>query len=390
MSEEVVQRYPDDPEAWSELGEARMHLGWLVRTGGWRATLEPFERAMALDSLYAPAYIHPVELSYALGDSARGRRLTEVLLRNRGLSPAGLGTRGLEALQQLLVLRDSAARARLLDTLPADVVDHAAGPLSRWTDSAELGITLRRHLARFDDPDAVPWNRLGLAWELVFRGHVREALGLVDTLSQIVFSEAALLGYVPAERAMARFSTWMGSDYDAALALAWWGAHKDTVSLRRVVHLADSAVRAGQSTADSFWSPPLAAFGRAHLAFARGDTAAALHKYDSLLALRTPFPWWCQSDRLLAARRLVEAGRLKTAAQSLNDPPTIESEIMTRASDVLWYLERGRVAERLNDRARALDSYRFVTAAWLHADPELQPYVAEARAGLGRLTAERQ
>jgi hypothetical protein len=48
------------------------------------------------------------------------------------------------------------------------------------------------------------------------------------------------------------------------------------------------------------------------------------------------------------------------------------------------------VAERLNDRARALDSYRFVTAAWLHADPELQPYVAEARAGLARLTAERQ
>jgi hypothetical protein len=48
------------------------------------------------------------------------------------------------------------------------------------------------------------------------------------------------------------------------------------------------------------------------------------------------------------------------------------------------------VAERLNDRARALDSYRHVTAAWLHADPELQPYVAEARAGLERLTAERQ
>jgi hypothetical protein len=59
-----------------------------------------------------------------------------------------------------------------------------------------------------------------------------------------------------------------------------------------------------------------------------------------------------------------------------------------RPSDVLWYLERGRVAERLGDRDRAPEAYRFVAAAWRHADPELQPYVAEARAGLGRLTAE--
>jgi len=112
--------------------------------------------------------------------------------------------------------------------------------------------------------------------------------------------------------------------------------------------------------------------------------------YDSLLAVPTPFPWWCQSDRLLAARFFADHGGLKEAARTLNDPPTLEGEIMTRPSDVLWYLERGRVAERLDDRPRALEAYRYVTAAWRHADLELQPYVAEARAGLGRLTAERQ
>ena len=59
-----------------------------------------------------------------------------------------------------------------------------------------------------------------------------------------------------------------------------------------------------------------------------------------------------------------------------------------RASDVLWYLERGHVAERLGDRDRALEAYRFVAAAWRRPDPELEPYAAEARAGLARLTAE--
>ena len=51
-------------------------------------------------------------------------------------------------------------------------------------------------------------------------------------------------------------------------------------------------------------------------------------------------------------------------------------------------LERGRVAERLNDRDKAVQCYSFVLDAWRNADPELQPYVTEARDGLARLTGE--
>jgi len=59
-----------------------------------------------------------------------------------------------------------------------------------------------------------------------------------------------------------------------------------------------------------------------------------------------------------------------------------------RPSDVLWYLERARVAERLGERARAMEAYQYVVVAWRRADPELQPYAAEARAALQRLGAE--
>ena len=57
-------------------------------------------------------------------------------------------------------------------------------------------------------------------------------------------------------------------------------------------------------------------------------------------------------------------------------------------STVFWPLERGRVDERLGKKDEAIIAYRFVADVWRDADPELQPYVAEARAALKRLGGE--
>jgi hypothetical protein len=45
-------------------------------------------------------------------------------------------------------------------------------------------------------------------------------------------------------------------------------------------------------------------------------------------------------------------------------------------------------AERLGDSPRAREAYRYVATAWLRPDPELEPYAAQARTGLARLTAK--
>ena len=58
------------------------------------------------------------------------------------------------------------------------------------------------------------------------------------------------------------------------------------------------------------------------------------------------------------------------------------------AREVLWSLLRGRVAERIGEREQAIRSYSGVVGMWRRPDPELEPYVAEAREGLARLTAE--
>jgi hypothetical protein len=377
-----------------------------VPTGGWRATLEAFERSFSLDSLFAPAYIHLVETSYALGDTARGRRFAAALIR---LNPGNAHAHALRAVLRLLSLPDSAAQARLLDSLPGEALGTAYFALARWPDSAELAVRIARHSVQATHlQEDLPAARIHLSHALAFRGHLREALTLVgdapsDAIANDAFAEAALLGYLPTERARATFERWLRlGDWPPsltvpALALPWWGAQRDTLSLRRFIHVVDT-MTGGPRAHDP---PPhqsaraalLVAAARAQDALVRGDTTAALRAYAPLLPNAAPCAPWCQADRLQAARLLSARGRLMEAAWVLNAPPSIEGgttalSVGPRPSDVLWYLERGHVAERLGDRARALEAYRFVADAWRHPDPELEPYAAEARAGLARLTAE--
>jgi hypothetical protein len=42
----------------------------------------------------------------------------------------------------------------------------------------------------------------------------------------------------------------------------------------------------------------------------------------------------------------------------------------------------------MGEREKATRSYQYVADVWRHADPELQPYVREAKEGLSRMTSE--
>ena len=73
--EEAARRYPEDPEIWYQVGEARFHSGF-VAGHTWSDARAAFDRAIALDSAFAPAYIHPVEI--ALNDNDAGAALRYV------------------------------------------------------------------------------------------------------------------------------------------------------------------------------------------------------------------------------------------------------------------------------------------------------------------------
>src|SRR5207244_6168069 len=71
--DEAVGRYPHDTEAWYALSTARLLWPLVGRTTP-EQVLEAFDRAIALDSAFGPAYIHPVEVALHLGRPAAARR----------------------------------------------------------------------------------------------------------------------------------------------------------------------------------------------------------------------------------------------------------------------------------------------------------------------------
>jgi hypothetical protein len=116
---------------------------------------------------------------------------------------------------------------------------------------------------------------------------------------------------------------------------------------------------------------------RAYATLAGGDTAAALQRFAALPDSVCP----CLFDRIETAALLTAHGRVHDAQVLLERSRPTEWE----PAEGLWWLARGRTAERAGDRPAAVVDYRFLTDLWRNGDPEVTGYVAEARAALRRL-----
>lgn len=118
----------------------------------------------------------------------------------------------------------------------------------------------------------------------------------------------------------------------------------------------------------------------AYHALARGDSAEALRRFLAL----PDSGCYCRFHRLVRAQ-LLAAARRDREALALLERVYGQEQAPPMPSEVLWVLERARVAERLKDFEKARRDYGWVARIWRHADPELQPHVAEARTALARL-----
>jgi hypothetical protein len=118
----------------------------------------------------------------------------------------------------------------------------------------------------------------------------------------------------------------------------------------------------------------------AYLALLSGDSAGAERHFaaisDSLCLIGS-----CFIEKLAEARLLAARGKERQAAEILTEWEQLGGN---GAFAVMSALERGRIAERLGDQNTAVNRYQFVVDAWRRADPELQRFVEEARAGLRR------
>jgi eukaryotic-like serine/threonine-protein kinase len=386
---EATRRYPNDPEAWYALGEVRHHMGEPFGVTG-PQVLEAFNRSIALDSAFAPAYIHNVDLALSLHGPDAARRYVRAYL---ALDPSDIHAVGIRAVARMLdtVSHRGAALQRLLDTLPASPLGQIMVTFWRFPDPEETAAKIFRRFAadargsRYSDPGVRRWE-VGI---VAYRGHLREAYREVGTQGPAsLYALLALLRVIPRDTARVVFARWLNqrSDPQASLALPWWAATGDTLSLRRFMRWHDSPPQPGSHRIQQGLKRYWAAAAGGYLALARRDSAEALRRFTQLPESLCSGAV-CLPSRLTKAELLSAQGQDREAAIVLHRDPGW-TDRTPQLVEVFWLLERGRVAERLNDREQALRSFHTVADAWLHADPELQPYVAEARAAIQRLSGE--
>ena len=379
---EAAARYPNDPEVWYVVGEARFHHGYgSIFDIGENEVRDAFRRSIALDSAFTPTYIHLVELGYTLDGGPQGRAAGREYLSH---DPAGQHAAGIRLLD---VLTGPAAKpaetARLLDRMQSDALFDGWMIVRRWPDSAETALRLLRAIARKPRTapgfaqDSITVQSI-LPLELSYRGRFREAyLALGDRPSRL-FAQLVLLGAVDSANANKVFSQWLRARVPQVhTALSWWAARGDSISIASLMRAYDS-VAANAKPENKSGARYNSATARAYLLLARRDTAGALGVFAALsdtLCLR------CDLDRLTTARLLLSARRFAEADKILRQ--RLFSAVTP--TEVVMALERGRVAEALGQRNNALRSYKLVTNAWGRGDPEAQAFVGYARQRLAKL-----
>ena len=386
--EDATRRYPNDPELWYMLGDARFHAGSLARLP-LRASLEAFDRAIALDSAFTPSYVHAVPLGLEYGGTESGRRYAKAFI--------AAGAMGTYAQSTDLVLRllDPARRAAAITYLADSADNHLFQTvwlaIGRWTDSAETVVAMlrARGVAEKKSGNKSNISVFALPSGLAARGHIHEAVPLSTFPALLV--QDALTGAIPLDSATRMARSWLDRPGDGLLfAIPLLANARDTASIIRAMRRVDSVRLHPPPNL-----PPIAkevlsyalATQRGYLALARRDTTEALR----LFAVRPDTAAYGGTiiDDLVYAQLLTTRKRFKEAA-ALLDRPLVGFNPAPSPVEILRQLQRGRVYEALGDKDRAADGYGFVIRAWRNPDPELQTYVSEARTALVRLAGEKR
>ena len=365
---EAARRYPDDPQVWYVLGDAKLHLRSAVRVTA-PEMLDDFERAIALDSLFAPAYIHAVELAVVERDTALAHQLADKFL---ALSRHGSESEHLDALSQWL-----RAGTTRLDTagMTGNAAHLLAQALAFYPDSIESGVLVSRsflqHRQSIGENEAHARHHLASA--LATRGRLREAVSIGATTPAFV-AEFSLLDAYPADSIGRVLADWAATD--AELALGWWGLRADSTAMRKHLTWIGATQRRRPNDASLVESLRVT---QLLLATAIGDVASATRladEYADSTCLRA-----CDGVNLVIGRFFARIGDGERATRWLSPPHyTVIPPLTT-----VFALERGRLAERRGLRDTAMREFRYVTEMWRHADPEVAPLLAEARNAVARL-----
>ena len=378
-----LRRYPNDPEMWFALGDAQYHYGWGNEVGVPETqVVKSFDRAIALDSAFTPAYIHAIEMAFRYG-TANGRRYLSAYLAQ---NPTDVDAEGMRLAWRLTdpALATTAETRKMLDTASFDQIQHGAVGLIEWADTGETVVRLARILRegslgpspRFQDSARIARR---FATALAMRGHAREALAVASNEDHL--SMAMIAGETPIPAADSALLKGIATgQYCGQCVMSIWGMTGDTAMIRQLTHLGDSVAKLPHPPVDVRLIQYTLGVGHAYITLAHHDTIGALREFGALpdSVCHGCGWWWITQAQLLASQ-----GKHAEAAAVLDEVSVLNAPLGTIAE-----FERARVAEKLGDKARARDGYAFVAGLWQNGDPFFKQYAEQARAGLKRLSDE--
>jgi tetratricopeptide (TPR) repeat protein/TolB-like protein len=387
-AEEILQRlvrtYPDYALAWFVLGDLYYHAGPSIPVSVEDAQ-RCFTRAAELDPQHAEYRVHLIDLAFQIDpDSAEVARLIADYKR------LGSTARGPE-LAFDLAFGDQEHRERALasvDTLgpghfyAAIYLTHPRFwpqweavllaqqrrgfmPMQPWTTrflfygAAKGRGYLRKGLEYLDRPQATTFDRGWLPVYAHMNGFPVPADRLEEAaavLSQIDSTSEPALVYYAAFLAAAQ-GRW--AEHASALELSWdlW---------RREV---DAGRSGGNAKADAL---AVEAYGL----WRRGDPEAAVEKLEEVRRYQAT-----DNVRRVLGQVLMDLERWEEAV------PYLRTWWRPCFADMRYHL--GRAYEGMEEYGKAAKEYAFFVEAWADADPELQPWVEDARLALARLSPDR-
>lgn len=407
--EELVRRYPDDSEGWLFLGEARTHTGeYGAEEVSDSLRLEPFQRAIALDSLLRPAYFHPIPIFASRGRVAEAQRYA-----------VKFGTDSSDALLRATVATLlAAARAAsgdgrdvqaILDTMPGDAIAQAFREIRTTADDRGLLELLAKQLERprrwkdtidfATEMDPAAFRSDVLEVEMGTHGRVRAADSLDLGLSPPIQLLRALLGAIPSSAMDTVVWHWRRAQpadphtsrrrnpwQYLAMSLPWLSSRRDTAALLDAAHRADSLFShlapadTNRATVDYVRQS-----ARAHLALARADTVDALKRFRGL---PDGVLWVSSFDIPITADLCSRAGSHVEALARIDREWRREVRRWAGEFPAVWRLYRARYAARAGRTREAARDFAFVAERWSRADRYGAPIRDEARAGIAVLAAK--
>lgn len=390
LLQQAVQRYPDDAEAWYQLGDAYLHV-----TGarvGWEEARDAFERAITIAPRMAPYHIHLLEAT--LRHDADTVALRERLEAFGQIAPNSTHIRRFTLARELAFADSATADSLLRDAVPelaasnmgAQIATSLSHPqfteqsiaFGQWAyDRAPAQV--RRQIVRGE----------AMA-RIIARGQMRAGLEALDDPTipdfgrHMIPLQLHLSGLpVPAERLRAALAFESGAlDYHTFLRAAYaasvgdWPRYNE---LRPLANQLRDSLRAAGDTAGAREITGGMGVLDAYALWRRGNADEARVTIEEALKLNSQDEltiWW-------AGMLNFETGRLKEAEPYFRSFSRWSPD--PRAS---YYL--GRIYEQTRRPEQAREMFAFLVAQWAHADPELQPLVGDARQRLIALDPERR